>query len=106
MNLEQLLSEKYKECMPLFIAYGDEVRLNIISLLYANRPNGLNVNEITSRTDLSRPAISHHLKILKEAGIIQIRHIGTSNFYYLTSLESVRKLKELGDLVEQAYKEY
>ncbi len=105
MTLEQLLAEKYRECMPLFIALGDEVRLNIISLLYANQPNGLNVNEITSRTSLSRPAISHHLKILKDAGMVNVHRIGTSNFYYLTSLESTRKLMELGALVEQSYQE-
>ena len=59
------LQELFHSCMPLFIALGDEVRLNIIEALCIASQNGhtegLNVNEITRQTNLSRPAISHHL---------------------------------------------
>lgn len=44
--------------------------------------NGVRVGEITAKTNLSRPAVSHHLKILKEAGIIKMRREGTKNYYY------------------------
>ena len=61
------LQELFHSCMPLFIALGDEVRLNIIEALCIASQNGhtegLNVNEITRQTNLSRPAISHHLKM-------------------------------------------
>ena len=63
--------------------------------------HALNVNEITKRTSLSRPAISHHLKILKEAGIVDIRQEGTANYYYLTLRESNRRLMELGYRLEE-----
>ena len=57
------LQELFHSCMPLFIALGDEVRLNIIEALCIASQNGhtegLNVNEITRQTNLSRPAISH-----------------------------------------------
>lgn len=85
--------------MPLFIALGDEVRLAIIEALASPQPfsqHGLNVNQITEKTSLSRPAISHHLKILKEAGLVDVRQEGTSNFYYLTVAESTRVLMNLG----------
>ena len=85
--------------MPLFIALGDEVRLTIIDALTADDPfnkQGLNVNQITERTSLSRPAISHHLKILKQAGLVGVRQEGTANYYYLTIAESTRTLMELG----------
>ena len=62
---------------------------------------GLNVNEITRRTSLSRPAISHHLKILKDAGIVGVRQEGTANYYYLTLRESNRRLMELGYRLEE-----
>lgn len=32
--------------------------------------------------NLSRPAVSHHLQILKQAGILKVRKEGTMNFYY------------------------
>ncbi|HBE86677.1 MAG TPA: ArsR family transcriptional regulator [Lachnoclostridium sp.] len=102
--------------MPIFIALGDEVRLTIIKVL-ANagiyddpgndvsnikdhlsiRPRqGMNVKEITEMTRLSRPAISHHLKILKTAGLVNVRQEGTANYYYLTIGDSTKKLCSLG----------
>ena len=72
------LKNLFHECMPLFIALGDEIRLSIIESLTdaAYRTcdgdfssenlsrHGLNVREITDKTNLSRPAVSHHLKLL------------------------------------------
>ena len=37
---------------------------------------------ITEKTHLSRPAVSHHIQILKEAGLLKMRREGTKNFYY------------------------
>ena len=77
------LQELFHSCMPLFIALGDEVRLNIIEALCIASQNGhtegLNVNEITRQTNLSRPAISHHLKIMKSCGLVEVTQSGTSN---------------------------
>ena len=83
MTTAQELQKRFHACMPLFIALGDEMRLSIIEVLTEEALDrrqtpgpihfeqyGLNVNEITRRTSLSRPAISHHLKILKDAGIV------------------------------------
>ncbi len=99
------LEEYFHECMPLFIALGDEVRLSIIeSLSQAARngnKDGLNVNEITRKTSLSRPAISHHLKILKDSGLVAVRGAGTSNYYRLTLKGCTRQLMKLGFMVEE-----
>lgn len=119
------LKQHFHTCMPLFIALGDEIRLSIIealtdealtgrtrhssampldenrSLLSAHtHPHGLNVREITERTSLSRPAVSHHLKILKTAGLIDVQREGTCNYYYLSIEDSTRKLMQLGHLLE------
>lgn len=114
MTTAQELQERFLICMPLFIALGDEMRLSIIKVLTEDALNrreqpgpveferhGLNVNEITRRTSLSRPAISHHLKILKDAGLVSVRQEGTANYYYLTLRESNRKLMELGYRLEE-----
>ncbi len=99
------LQQQFHDCMPLFIALGDEVRLTIIEALStaarSGRPAGLNVNEITRQTSLSRPAISHHLKILKDCGLVEIRQSGTSNYYRLTLRECNRQLMKLGFMVEE-----
>lgn len=39
--------------------------------------------EIAEKTNLSRPAVSHHMQILKEAGIVKARKEGTLVYYYL-----------------------
>ena len=98
-------SELFKSCMPLFIALGDEVRLTIIEVLastdsFQTNVQGMNVNQITDQTNLSRPAISHHLKILKEAGLVSARQEGTANYYFLTFGESTRKLCTLGQYLQ------
>lgn len=94
------LQELFHSCMPLFIALGDEVRLNIIEALCIASQNGhtegLNVNEITRQTNLSRPAISHHLKIMKSCGLVEVTQSGTSNYYRLTFLDCTRQLMKLG----------
>ncbi len=105
MTDSKTLNEQFRKCMPLFIALGDEVRLSIIAALslaeQAGNTDGLNVNEITQQTNLSRPAISHHLKILKDSGLITVRQSGTSNLYRLNLRESTRELMNLGFMVEE-----
>ncbi len=110
MSDGQELKELFHQCMPLFIALGDEIRLTIIESLtdaaYQNcggdfsaenlSRHGMNVGEITEKTSLSRPAVSHHLKILKDAGLISIRREGTCNYYYLTIGSGTRQLTSLG----------
>ncbi len=46
------------------------------------------MGEIQNSTNISRAAVSHHLKILKDAGIITVRQEGTKNYYYLDSESS------------------
>lgn len=114
MTTAQTLRDQFHSCMPLFIALGDEVRLSIIELLTEEAIQGggyrwplefekyaLNVGEITRRTSLSRPAISYHLKILKEAGLVSVRQDGTANYYYLTLRDSTRTLMKLGYHLEE-----
>ena len=40
------------------------------------------LGDITKKTNLSRPAVSHHLQIMKDAGIVKVRKEGTKNYYY------------------------
>ena len=46
------------------------------------------VGEITKQTHLSRPAVSHHLRILREAGIILMRKEGTKTFIILIYVQN------------------
>ena len=94
------VTSKFKECRKAISAMGDETRQLIILALLESDFNGIRVGEITEKTHLSRPAVSHHLKILKEAEIVNVRQEGTKNYYYLDSKESQWKtLTELMNLI-------
>ena len=78
----------------------DAKRQEIILMLTDFPGEGLTVNGITERIDLSRPAVSHHLKVLKQAGVIGVRSCGVENHYYLTFKAALRNLKILVAQVE------
>jgi len=78
----QKLSEEFQSNRRIFLALGDETRQQILIALLEHEKIGMRVPEITARTHLSRPAVSHHLKILQDAGLIRMHRAGTMNFYY------------------------
>ncbi|OPA73059.1 transcriptional regulator [Paenibacillus selenitireducens] len=86
--------QQFKECIPLLDVLTDENRQAIIILL-AQHKSGLNVNTISDHINLSRPAVSHHLKVLKQSGFINSEKKGVENYYVLTVRVPLEKLKTL-----------
>ncbi len=76
-----LTTEDAERLAPLFKALGDPVRLRIASMI-ASRPE-LCVCEITPAFELSSGTISHHLKTLREAGLVDCERRGTYVFYWI-----------------------
>lgn len=77
------LAGEFESCQKILLAFGDENRQHLIlEMMRMERCTGVRVGEITAKTHLSRPAVSHHLQILKEAGIVKMRREGTKNYYY------------------------
>lgn len=97
-NEHQEAIELFRKSTPIFQALGDPYRQDIIMLLSDH--DALSVNEITEKSTLSRPAISHHLKILREVGLVSVTKEGTTRFYSLHLEESVTTLKQLLNKVE------
>ena len=67
----------------VFKALGDPVRLRLLSLIGAHQGGEVCVCELTDAFDLTQPTISHHLKVLREAGIITSERRGTWVYYRL-----------------------
>jgi DNA-binding transcriptional ArsR family regulator len=61
-----------------WIALGDPTRKAIFELL-ADRPRA--VGEVAGELPVSRPAVSQHLKVLKDAGLVMDRAVGTRRIY-------------------------
>lgn len=72
----------------VFKALADATRLQIFRLVAA-RPEPICVCDIVSRFELRQPTISHHLKVLRDAGLVTVTRRGTWS-YYAVDLEGTR----------------
>ena len=61
-------------------ALADETRQRIMNLCCCK---WCSVNEIVEKMDVSQPTVSHHLAILREAGLVHVREEGKQTFYTL-----------------------
>lgn len=77
------LEQELKACRKALVAIGDETRQHILMTMFEGECGGNRVIDITERTNLSRPAVSHHMQILKDAGFVKVRKEGTKYYYYL-----------------------
>lgn len=64
-----------------FKALGDPVRLRLLSLIAARGGDEVCVCELTDAFTVSGPTISHHLKVLREAGLVSSERRGTWVYY-------------------------
>jgi ArsR family transcriptional regulator, arsenate/arsenite/antimonite-responsive transcriptional repressor len=96
VTLDDVLAT-FRASAPIFNALGDAFRQDIVMLLA--QQERLNVKQIAEQMPLSRPAISHHLKVLLSAGLVQMERVSRENFY---SLSVDQGLATLRLFVEQA----
>ena len=85
-NMQQELTRlqsEFRDCRKLLNALGNETRQYLLYVLLDGPCGGSRVIELARRTHLSRPSISHHIQILKEAGVVRSRKEGTCIYYYL-----------------------
>ena len=64
--------------LQLFKALAHESRLRLIGLLSAREHN---VQELASLLELKEPTVSHHLSVLREAGLVKMRQDGNTHWY-------------------------
>ncbi len=76
-----------------FSALGDPMRRAIVELL---RPGPRSVRDIADELPISRPAVSQHLRVLKQAGLVAEDRAGTRRLYRLHDIgvEAVREYLE------------
>jgi ArsR family transcriptional regulator len=80
---EPLGTGEAEELAPLFKAIGDPVRLRLLSLIACHEGGEACVCDLTAAFDLTAPTISHHLKVLKQAGLIDSERRGTWVYYWI-----------------------
>jgi ArsR family transcriptional regulator len=80
-NYLRAIPREWRTISRAFTAMGDEHRQRI--LLTFERGEKLNVGQIVEVSTLSRSTVSHHLKLMREAGVLRSEKVGKEVFYWI-----------------------
>lgn len=80
-RLAEVSAAGVRDLVKVFKLLSDETRLRI--LLYLSQRPELHVRALCDKLRQSQPAVSHHLALLRVAGLIECRREGKHNFYHL-----------------------
>ncbi len=94
---EPLDAEQAAGVARVFKALGDPVRLRIVSIVASRAGGEVCVCDITGAFELSQPTISHHLKVLKEVGLLTSERRASWVYYRLVP-ETLGELSALLDV--------
>jgi ArsR family transcriptional regulator len=87
--------QRLAQSAAVLAALGDQTRLKMVRLLAGHE--ALCVCELQQAFDLGQPTISHHLRILREAGIVDVARRGTWAYYSLRRDALQRLVRDLGE---------
>lgn len=87
------------ECIPIFTMLQDGNRQQILMLLFDNK--SMNVTELTDKLSLSRPAVSHHMKLLLDVGLVDVTKNGKERIYSIRMDNAIGQLKKLLASIEE-----
>lgn len=93
LSTEPLATDDAEVLSQRFKALGDPVRLRLLSLIASHEGGEACVCELTAGFQVSGPTISHHLRVLREAGLIEGQRRGTW-IYYRVLPDALRSLSQ------------
>src|SRR5450830_1534881 len=91
MNLTSDIPAEFKNTAAIFIALGDEHRQRI--LLAFEKGEKLNILQIVSTTTLSRTAVTHHLKVLHAAQVLNSTKIGKEVYFCINRIAVIEAIQ-------------
>jgi ArsR family transcriptional regulator len=92
LAVQALTSQEAAGIAPMFKALGDPIRLRLMSMI-ATMSEAC-VCDLADAFDVSWPTISHHLRVLREAGLVDCERRGTWVYYWIRP-DAVRQLGAL-----------
>jgi ArsR family transcriptional regulator len=95
LTAEPLTMEQAEQIAPLLKALADPVRLRLLSLTASHEGGEACICELNDAFDLSQPTISHHMKVLHEAGLVDRDKRGVWVYYRIRP----QALASLGTLI-------
>ena len=97
-NYMRAIPQEWRNIAKVYTALGDEHRQRI--LLTFGRGERLNVGQIVEVSTLSRSAVSHHLKLLREAGVLQRRKEGKEVYFWINKAFLMEAMKTVIDYIK------
>ncbi len=82
-------------------AVGDAARIRILNLLpvSAECEHGNNVSQLAAKLNMSQPTVSHHLRVLRQAGLVESRKMCRGVFYWIRTDEATEVIHAMQKLL-------
>ncbi|ANF97026.1 ArsR/SmtB family transcription factor [Paenibacillus bovis] len=100
LEQKKALIQEIRKSTDIFKAMADPIRQDILMMFMISKR--MNVAQVVAQSPLSRPAVSHHLRILKQAGILYSIKEKTEVYYHLSFDDAV--IKQLQSIIQAAEK--
>ncbi len=100
--MSQKTMQYLRKAIPAFTMLQDESRQDMLILLFDK--GEMTVNQLTDHMSLSRPTVSHHLKLLYSADLVTYRKDGKERYYSVCLEEALVILKDLVQSIEEDLK--
>lgn len=84
----------------VFAALGDETRLSVLAKLSNGQPQS--ISRLTAGTELTRQAVTKHLRVLADAGVVRNIRVGRENLFAL----ELRPIEEVRDYLDQVSRQW
>ena len=84
----------------VFAALGDETRLSVLARLCNGEPQS--ISGLTAGTNLSRQAVTKHLRVLSDAGVVRNVRVGRENLFELEP----RPIEDIRDYLDQVSRQW
>lgn len=91
---------RWQAMSKVFSALGDEHRQRILLLFEPG--DRLNVGQIADESTLTRSTVSHHLKVLREAGVLKSEKVGKEVWYWIDRQWLMTVFRNVIDYIEES----
>jgi DNA-binding transcriptional ArsR family regulator len=98
-NYMRASPREWRNISKVYAALGDEHRQRI--LLTFEPGERLNIGEIVAVSTLSRTAVSHHLRILREAGVLQSRKEGKEVYFWINKKFLIEAMETVVEFIRR-----
>lgn len=99
MNNLKHIPIEWRNISDLFIALGDEQRQRI--LLTFEKNERMNILQIVAHSNLSRTAVTHHLKLLKQSGALSSEKVGKEVFFWVNKDHMIEHIENVLSYIKE-----